>query len=51
MDGTTWAYLDASKRIVYLRYRHFLKTNHKYYSKIYFRYYDNKSENEPPLER
>ena len=28
-----------------------LKTNHKYHSKIYFRYYDNKLENEPPLER
>ena len=51
LDGTTWVYLDASKKTVYLRYRRFLKTNHKYRSKIYFRYYNNKSENEPPLER
>jgi hypothetical protein len=51
LDGTTWVYLNASKKIVYLRYRCFLKTNHKYCSKIYFRYYDNKLENEPPLER
>jgi hypothetical protein len=51
LDGTTWVYLNASKKIVYLRYRRFLKTNHKYCSKIYFRYYDNKLENEPPLER
>jgi hypothetical protein len=47
LSGTTWVYLDASKKIVYLKYQHFLKTNHKYCSKIYFRYYDNKSENEP----
>ena len=51
LDGTTWVYLDASKKIVYLRYRRFLKTNHKYRSKIYFIYYDNTLENEPPLER
>ena len=51
MDGTTWVYLDASKKIVYLRYQLFLKTNHKYHNKIYFRYYDNKLENEPPPER
>ena len=51
MDGTTWVYLDASKKIVYLRYRRFLKTNDKYHSKIYFRYYNNKPENEPPPER
>ena len=41
-------YLDASKKTVYLTYRCFLKINHKYHSKIYFRYYDNKPENEPP---
>ena len=51
LDGTTWVYLDASKKIVYLRYRYFLKTNHKYRSKIYFRYYENKPKNEPPPER
>ena len=28
MDGTTWVYLDASKKIVYLRNRRFLKTSH-----------------------
>jgi len=48
LDGTIWVYLDASKRIVYLRYRRFLKTNHKCHSKIYFRYYDSKPKNEPP---
>jgi hypothetical protein len=51
LDGTTWVYLDASKKIVYQRYRRFLKTTHKYRGKMYFRYYDNKSEIEPPLER
>ena len=51
MDGTTWVYLDASKKTLYLRYRRFLKTNHKYHSKIYFRYYDNKPDIEPPPER
>jgi hypothetical protein len=51
LDGTTWVYLDASKKTVYLRYRRFLKTNHKYHSKMCFRYYDNTSENEPPPER
>ena len=51
LDDTTWVYLDASKKIVYLRYRRFLKANYKYRSKIYFRYYDNKPENEPPLEK
>ena len=51
LDGTTWVYLDASKKTIYLRYRRFLKTNHKYHSKIYFRYFDNKPENEPPPER
>ena len=29
LDGTTWVYLDASKKIVYLRNRRFLKTSHK----------------------
>jgi hypothetical protein len=51
LDGTTWVYLDVFKKTVYLRYRRFLKTNHKFRSKIYFRYYDNKAENEPPPER
>ena len=51
LDGTTWVYLDASKKTVYLRYRCFLKTNHKYLSKMYSRYYDNTPENEPPLLR
>ena len=50
-DGTTWVYLDASKKTVYLRYQHFLKTTDKYCSKMYFRYYENKPENETPLER
>ena len=33
LDGTTWVYLDASKKIVYLRNWRFLKTSHKYRSK------------------
>jgi hypothetical protein len=49
LDGTTWLYLDASKKIVYLRYRRFLKTTHKYHNKMYFRFYDNTLENEPLL--
>ena len=51
MDSTTWVFLDASKKMVYLRYRRFLKTTHKYRSKMYFRFYDNTPENKPPLER
>ena len=38
LDGTTWVYLDASKKIVYLRNRHFLKTSHKYRSKHVYNY-------------
>ena len=51
LDGTTWVYLDASKKIVYLRNRRFLKTSHKYRSKLFFRFYDNTPEIEPPPER
>jgi hypothetical protein len=51
LDGTTWVFLDASKKIVYLRNRRFLKISHKYCSKLFFRFYDNTSEIEPPLER
>ena len=47
LDGTTWVFLDASKKIVYLRNRCFLKTSHKYRSKLFFRFYDNTSEIEP----
>ena len=42
---------DASKKIVYLRNRRFLKTSHKYRSKLFFRFYDNTLEIEPPPER
>ena len=51
LDGTTWVFLDASKKIAYLRNRRFLKTSHKYHSKLFFRFYDNTPEIEPPLER
>jgi hypothetical protein len=51
LDGTTWVYLDASKKIVYLRYQCFLKTTHKYHNKMFFRFYDNTPETEPPSER
>ena len=51
MDGTTWVFLDASKKIVYLRNRCFLKTSHKYHSKLFFRFYDNTPKIEPPPER
>ena len=51
LDGTTWVYLDASKKIVYLRNRRFLKTSHKYRNKLFFRFYDNTLEIEPPSER
>jgi hypothetical protein len=44
-------FLDASKKIVYLRHRCFLKTTHKYRSKLFLRFYDNTPETEPPLER
>ena len=51
LDGTTWVYLDASKKIVYLRNRRFLKTSHKYHNKLFFRFYDNAPEIEPSPER
>ena len=51
LDGTIWVYLDASKKIVYLRNQRFLKTSHKYRSKLFFRFYDNTSKIESPLER
>jgi hypothetical protein len=51
LDGTTLVFLDASKKIVYLRNRRFLKTSHKYHSKLFFRFYDNTLEIEPPPER
>ena len=51
LDVTIWVYLDASKKIVYLRNRCFLKTSHKYRSKLFFRFYDNALEIEPPPER
>ena len=51
LDGTIWVFLDASKKIDYLRKRHFLKTSHKYRNKLFFRFYDNATEIEPPSER
>ena len=51
MDGTRRVYLDASKKIVYLRNRCFLKTSHKYHNKLFFRFYDYAPEIEPPLWR
>ena len=47
LDGTTWVYLDASKEIIYLRNRRFLKTSHKYHNKLFFRFYDNTPKIEP----
>jgi hypothetical protein len=51
LDATTWVYLDASKKKVYLRYWRFLKTTHKYHNKLFYRFYDNTPEIEPPLKR
>ena len=51
MDGTTWVFLDASKKIVYLRKQRFLKISHKYRNKLFFRFYDNIPEIEPLPER
>jgi hypothetical protein len=44
-------YLDASKKVVYLRNRRFLKTDHKYHNKLYLRYYGDIPEDEPPPKR
>ena len=44
-------YLDAFKKTVYLRYRHFLKTTQTYRIKMLFKLYDNKQENEFAPER
>ena len=49
-----WYYMGVPrciKKIVYLRNRRFLKTSHKYRSKLFFRFYDNTPEIEPPPER
>jgi hypothetical protein len=51
LDGTIWVYLDASKKTFYLRYPKFLKTTHRYCSKLFFKFYDNKPETKSPLER
>ena len=51
LDGTTWVFLDASKKIVYLRKQHFLKISHKYHNKLFFRFYDNTPEIKPPPKR
>jgi hypothetical protein len=51
LDGTSYVYLNASKKTVYLRHRRFLKENHKYRSIKFVHYYDNTLETEPPLER
>ena len=39
LDGI-WVFLDASKKIVYLRNWRFLKTSHKYRNKLFFRFYE-----------
>jgi hypothetical protein len=51
LDDTKWMYLDGSKKVVYLRNRRFLKTDHKYRSKLYLRYYGDIPEDELPPER
>jgi hypothetical protein len=51
LDDTKWVYLDASKKVVYLRSRRFLKTDHKYRGKLYLRYYSGIPEDEPPPKR
>jgi hypothetical protein len=51
LDDTKWVYLDGSKKVVYLRNRHFLKMDHKYCSKLYLRYYGDIPKDEPPSER
>jgi hypothetical protein len=51
LDGTSYVYLNASKKTVYLRHRRFLKENHKYRSIKFVHYYDNTLETEPPPER
>jgi hypothetical protein len=51
LDGITWVFLDASKKTVYLRNRRFLKTNYKDHNKLFFRFYDNTLEIEPPPKR
>jgi len=37
LDATRWVYLDASKKIVYMGYRRFLKASHRYYSRMFYR--------------
>ena len=51
LDCTSWVYLDAFRKTVYLRYRCFLKTTQTYRIKMFFKLYDNKQENEFALER
>ena len=44
IDGTCYTYLNASKKMVYMRHRRFLIKKHRYQNPTMNRYFDNQDE-------
>jgi len=44
IDGTTYVFLDASKKLVYMRHKYFLSKGHRYRLKKMDKYFDNNDE-------
>ena len=44
IDGTCYTYLNASKKMVYMRHRRFLIKKHRYRNPTMNRYFDNQDE-------
>ena len=54
IDGTCYTYLNASKKMVYMRHRRFLVKKHRYWAATMNKYFDNHDEpqiNEPERTR
>jgi hypothetical protein len=51
IDGTSYVSLTASKKIVYMRHKHFLLEGHRYHTRKMDKYFDNNGElhSTPPL--
>jgi hypothetical protein len=46
IDGTCYTYLNASKKLVYMRHRRFLSKKHRYRASLMNKYFDNQEEHE-----
>jgi hypothetical protein len=46
IDSTCYTYLNASKKLVYMRHRRFLSKKHKYQASSMNKYFDNQEEHE-----